>query len=324
MKEALFYVKLENKRVKCNLCPHSCTISEGQSGICLIRKNIDGKLIQTSYEEISSINLDPIEKKPLYHFYPNSSILSIGTNGCNLNCKYCQNYTISKNITVRQKISSEDLLALAQQYNSIGIAYTYNEPTIWYEFVYDTATLFHKNNLKNVLVTNGYINPEPLKQILPYIDAANIDLKGFSEEKYKKLGGGLKPVMDTIEVMFSNRIHIELTHLAVEDYTTNLKEFEEMCKWIASLCKEIPLHISRYFPCYLLNLPPTRQEYLRTLFDIAKKYLHYVYLGNIPIENDTFCPYCGKKLVERNGYNVKLYISDNTCPSCKRSLYFLL
>ncbi len=324
MKEALFYEKLNEKKVRCNLCPHGCTIANGSSGICLIRKNVDGVLFQTSYSEISSINLDPIEKKPLYHFYPGSDILSIGTNGCNLTCAYCQNFSISRNITPRQSILPETLVEIAKKEGSIGIAYTYNEPTIWYEFVYDTAKLFNEHNLKNVLVTNGYINPSPLKQILPYIHAANIDLKTFSEQKYKMLGGGLKEVLNTIETMFKNDIHIEITHLAVENYTTDLKEFDEMCRWISTLSKDIPLHISRYFPCYKLSLPPTSKEYLFNLFDIAKKYLHYIYLGNISEKNDTYCPKCGHKLIERIGYRTISYITDNTCPICKNSLYFSL
>lgn len=261
-------------------------------------------------------------KKPLYHFHPGSDILSVGTNGCNLNCAYCQNFSISKNITLRQKVSPEELLSLAKKTNSIGIAYTYNEPTIWYEFIYDTAMLFQKSGLKNILVTNGYINPEPLEQLLPYIDAANIDLKAFSEDKYKMLGGSLKEVLNTIETMYRKDIHIEITHLAVENYTTDIKEFDELCRFILSINKSIPLHISRYFPCYKLNLPPTRNDFLLELFDVAKRYLSYVYLGNVLHNNDTTCPVCGAKLILRNGYKITSFISDNTCPICKSSLYF--
>ncbi|MGB9731903.1 MULTISPECIES: AmmeMemoRadiSam system radical SAM enzyme [Calditerrivibrio] len=322
MKEALFYEKLDDKKVRCLLCPHRCIISNEGHGICLIRKNIEGTLHQTSYGEVSSINVDPIEKKPLYHFHPGSEILSIGTNGCNLNCAYCQNFSISKNLTLRQKVTPEELISLAQKTNSIGIAYTYNEPTIWYEFVYDTAMIFQKSGFKNVLVTNGYINSEPLKQLLPYIDAANIDLKAFSEEKYKMLGGSLKEVLNTIETMYRKDIHIEITHLAVENYTTDIKEFDELCRFISSINKSIPLHISRYFPCYKLSLPPTRNEFLLDLFDIAKRYLSFVYLGNVLYNNDTTCPVCGAKIIIRNGYKISSFLSDNRCPICKSSLYF--
>lgn len=322
MKEALFYTKLNNEEVLCNLCPHGCKIRPGKSGICLIRQNIDGTLYQTSYGEVTSINLDPIEKKPLHHFYPGSNILSIGTNGCNLSCSFCQNYTISRHITSRVKVTPQDLLESARENGSIGLAYTYNEPTIWYEFVIDCAEVFHLAGLKNVMVTNGFINKEPLRMLARFIDAANIDLKAFSEEKYKKLGGQLKPVMDTIEYMLSQRIHIEITHLAIKDYTTDLEEFGKMCEWIASLDKMIPFHISRYFPCYKLTLPPTDPEYLERLYHIAKKYLYHVYLGNIPFPNNSFCPACGYKLVSRRGYDVRVFIKDNTCPACKKTLYF--
>ncbi|MCX8084547.1 MAG: AmmeMemoRadiSam system radical SAM enzyme [Calditerrivibrio sp.] len=320
MKEASFYEKIDSNRVRCHLCPHRCTIPDGKSGACLIRRNIDGVLYQTSYAEVTSINIDPIEKKPLYHFYPGSKILSIGTNGCNLSCAFCQNWTISKNITFREKITSEALLSIAKENASIGIAYTYNEPTIWFEYVHDTAKLFRQAGLKNVIVSNGFINSEPLATLVDYLDAANIDLKAFSEEGYRKLGGGLKEVLYTIEYLYRHDVHLEITHLAVERYTSTETEFKEMCRWLSGIDRSIPLHISRYFPSYKLNLPPTDMEYLKELFNIAKGYLHYVYLGNVSANNDTFCPYCGMRLIGRNGYRISLFIEDNVCPSCKKSL----
>ncbi|MCA1933119.1 MAG: AmmeMemoRadiSam system radical SAM enzyme [Calditerrivibrio sp.] len=324
MREAEFYSIIDGETVSCDLCPQRCIIKSGKSGLCLIRKNIGGKLYQTSYNEVSSLNVDPIEKKPLYHFHPGTSILSIGTNGCNLSCSYCQNFVISKNISVRNKVSKEFLLDIAKDSGSIGIAYTYNEPTVWYEFVYDCAEFFFSCNLKNVIVSNGFINISPLKKLSKYIDAANIDIKAFSEEGYRLLGGSLKPVLETVEFLLSENIHVEVTHLAVENYTTRIDEFEDMCRWLSNLNKHLPLHISRYFPCYKLSLPPTNTEFLNNLYDIGKKYLYNVYLGNLNFNNDSFCPYCGFRLVERKGYNVQKFIGDNICPSCKRELYFVL
>lgn len=324
MREAEFYLKTDGDTVICELCPHRCIINSGRSGICMIRQNIGGKLYQTSYNEVSSLNIDPIEKKPLYHFYPGSNILSIGTNGCNLSCNYCQNFVISKNLSVRTKVTKEFLLRIAIDSGSIGIAYTYNEPTVWYEFVYDCAEFFYSNNLKNVIVSNGFINISPLRKIANYIDAANIDIKAFSEKGYRLLGGRLKPVLDTVEFLLSENIHVEITHLAVEGYTTMLDQFEDMCRWLSNLNKHLPLHISRYFPCYKLSLPPTSVEFLNNLYDIGRKYLYNVYLGNLNLNNNSFCPYCGFKLVERKGYNVEKFIGDNLCPSCKRELYFVL
>jgi pyruvate formate lyase activating enzyme len=319
LKEALFYKQLENNIVRCEICPHHCKILPNKTGLCFIRKNIDGVLYLTTYGEISSIALDPIEKKPLYHFYPGSHILSIGSNGCNLKCPFCQNWQISTSETQRENITIEELIKLAKKHTSIGIAYTYNEPLIWYEFLLDALKEVHKNNLNNVLVTNGNINKEPLEELVPFIDAANVDLKGFTEDFYKWIGGNLKSTINFIETLFKNNIHIELTNLVIPGKNDDTNIFTDMCKWIRNISENIPLHLSRYFPNYKLDISPTPEETLKRLYNIAKKYLQYVYIGNISIKdtNSTYCPRCKTLLIDRQGYTTKIYTNKNKCPECE-------
>ena len=326
LKEALFYKNLDNNIVICELCPHLCKILPDKSGICLIRKNINGTLYLSTYSEISSIGIDPIEKKPLYHYFPGTYILSIGTNGCNLKCPFCQNWQISTLETNRENITIVELIKLAKQHNSIGIAYTYNEPLIWYEFILDASIEAHKNGLKNVLVTNGNINKEPLLHLIPYIDAVNVDLKGFTEEFYKWVKGSLQCTLDFIETVFKNNIHIEITNLVIPDKNDDESIFTEMCKWISNLSQDIPLHLSRYFPNYKLNIPQTPVNKLISLHNIAKQYLKYVYLGNIAINgvSDTHCPICNCLLINRQGYKTNVYINNNKCPSCGSFIYIYL
>lgn len=318
LKEALYYKKLDKNIVNCELCPHFCKILPDKKGICLIRKNLNGTLYLTTYGEVSSIAMDPIEKKPLYHFYPGSYILSIGTNGCNLKCPFCQNWQISTEETLRENITVKELIDLAKKNNSIGIAYTYNEPLIWYEFLLDTSKESHKYNLKNVIITNGNINKEPLLDLIPYIDAANIDLKGFTEDFYKWIKGDLKSTLNTIEMLFKNDIHVEITNLVIPEKNDNETTFTEMCKWISNISKNIPLHLSRYFPNYRLNITSTPVSTLKNLYNIAKKFLNYVYVGNVFINgtNSTTCPFCDFLLMDRQGYSIKIFIDNNYCPKC--------
>lgn len=283
MKEALFYEAKDNLKVHCHLCPHNCIIAEGRIGLCGVRKNSQGKLYSLNYGEITSLNLDPIEKKPLYHFHPGKFILSIGTKGCNLSCPFCQNWTISKDLSVAtQKVTSEFIVERAKKIDSFGIAYTYNEPFIWYEFVLDTAKLAKKEGLENVLVTNGYINPEPLGEILPLIDAMNIDLKSIEEKFYINIcAGKLSPVLETIK-QSSRFCHIELTNLIIPTLNDSEENFTKLVDWIyENIGDSVPLHFSRYFPCYKLDLPPTPIPTLKKAEAIAKKKLKYVYLGNV-------------------------------------------
>jgi len=288
MNEALFYSQADNNAVACALCPHNCVINEGKTGICGVRQNVSGKLYAAGYGLVSSLAFDPIEKKPLYMFHPGKNVLSIGGFGCNMRCPFCQNCEISMEYEERcqdaRHISPEQIAILAKKYvpdGNIGVAYTYNEPLIGYEFVYDCAKLVHKAELKNVLVTNGYISPEPLEKLLPYIDAVNIDLKGFTEGFYKKLGGSLEPVKETIKVAY-RRCHIEITTLIVPEENDSEEEIETLAGWLASLDPEIPLHLTRFFPRYEYEgKTPTSRESIYSLCEIAKKRLKNVFAGNI-------------------------------------------
>lgn len=322
--EARFYRKIDENAVECLLCPHYCNIKEGKNGICLIRKNENGILYQTAYGEITSVNMDPIEKKPLYHFYPGSQILSIGTNGCNLRCPFCQNYEISTKETSRKKTTAGELVDIAKQHHSIGIAYTYNEPFIWYEFVYDCAVMFKEKGMKNVVVSNGNINTEPLLEIVPFLDAANIDLKGFSKGFYDWVKGDLNTTKKTIATLFEHNVHTEVTFLLIPNRNDNIDEFKNLCLFLQSVSRDIPFHISRYFPQYKCDEPPTSRELLEEFYRTAKNYLNYVYVGNIDIKGttDSFCHVCGNLIVERLNYSVKVHNMGSICNKCGSKLYF--
>ncbi|MDD5006215.1 MAG: AmmeMemoRadiSam system radical SAM enzyme [Candidatus Omnitrophica bacterium] len=283
MKEALFYEAKDNSKVRCRLCPHNCLILEGKLGLCGVRKNQKGKLYSLIYAQATSLALDPIEKKPLYHFHPGEFILSIGTKGCNLSCLFCQNWNISKDLNApTEEISSEFIIKRAKQLNSFGVAYTYNEPFIWYEFVLDTAKLAKEEGLKNVLVTNGYVNLEPLKEILPLIDAMNIDIKSIEDKFYiNTCGGRVEPVLEVIKESHKH-CHIELTNLIIPTLNDSQENFIKLTDWIyTNLGDSVPLHFSRYFPCYKMDLAPTPIATLKKAEEIARKKLKFVYLGNV-------------------------------------------
>ncbi|HWQ77487.1 MAG TPA: AmmeMemoRadiSam system radical SAM enzyme [Anaerovoracaceae bacterium] len=287
-KEAMFYEKLDNNAVHCFLCPHHCRITNDGRGICGVRKNIGGTLYSLNYGEITSIGVDPIEKKPLHRFHPGTFILSAGSVGCNLRCPFCQNHSIARvkpeEIHTCHADSDEivDKAISLRRRGNIGIAYTYNEPTIWYEFVYETAVKAKEKELLNVLVTNGYVEREPLDEILPYIDAMNIDLKAYNDKFYRELvKGGLEEVKETISRSVRH-CHVEVTTLVIPGWNDSPEEMEEMAGWLASLSPDLPLHLSRYFPQYEMNdRPPTPLGTLQELKRIADRHLNYVYLGNI-------------------------------------------
>lgn len=282
-KRAMFYEKLGNK-IHCLLCPHNCMISDGHLGKCNVRIHENGELFTINYGEITSASLDPIEKKPLRYFRPSTKILSVGSFGCNFSCDFCQNYSISQFKAESQSVSIENLVQTALDMDdNIGIAFTYNEPSIWYEYVYDCAKLLKERNSNKavVLVTNGYIREEPIKNLLPYVDAMNIDLKSFSNEFYKKIcSGSLEPVLKTIEIA-SKVCHVEITTLLVSGENDKLGEVEEIAKYLSSIDKDIPLHLTRYFPRYKLNNPATDIDFMKKAEDVAKKYLNRVILGNV-------------------------------------------
>lgn len=283
MKEALFYKKIDEAAVKCFLCPHFCVIRDGGTGFCGVRKNEGGTLYTANYGRVSSMALDPVEKKPLYHFHPGEFILSVGTVGCNLSCLFCQNWSIAKEAGApTEPATSQELVERAKELGSFGIAYTYNEPFIWYEFVYETAQLAKKEGLANVLVTNGYVTPEPLEQLLPYIDAMNIDIKSIEDDFYKKVcSGRVAEVLETVRVS-AKRCHVELTNLIIPTLNDSDGNFQKLTDWIyENVGPDVPLHFSRYFPCYKMTLPPTPKETLMRAERIAKKKLKHVYLGNI-------------------------------------------
>lgn len=327
MKEARFFERLENRRVRCLLCPHRCFIDENKRGNCGVRENREGTLFTLTYGKIASLAMDPIEKKPLYHFLPGTSILSLGSVGCNLHCLFCQNWEISQSSVADfplKELSPQKAVELALKYNSVGIAYTYNEPFVFWEYVFDTASLAKKEGLVNVLVTNGYIEEQPLEEILPLVDAMNIDLKSFDDNFYRKVcGGKLEPVLRTIKFAYQKGVHIEITHLLVGGLNDDFESFERMINWISELSPDIPLHISRYFPAYRLNLPPTSLSLLQKAYEIALQKLHYVYLGNVIKDktSTTYCSSCGNAVIRRSGYRVSCEgLEGNRCVFCGQSL----
>jgi len=319
-REALYYEKREDGKVQCHLCPHTCVILQGKTGICRVRENREGVLYTKIYGEVSSVAMDPIEKKPLYHFYPGSSILSIGTVGCSFRCRFCQNYSISQNPDhPTQYYSPEDLVSIAKNRDSVGIAYTYTEPLIWYEYVLDCCKLARKAGLRNVFVTNGYINREPLMELLPFADAFNIDLKGMNEDFYRKeVGGKLKGVLDTIaEVSKHREIVLEVTTLVIPGYNDSDEEMEELTGFLSSLRPDIPYHLSAYYPMYQFTAPPTPLRTLERLKKVAMLKMQYVYLGNVSGPTNTLCHNCGALLVERHGYAVRIgQYNEGKCTSC--------
>jgi pyruvate formate lyase activating enzyme len=325
MKEALYYKKLKGNSVQCTLCFHHCTLTPGKTGLCLGRKNIEGKLFSINYGLTTSLSIsDPIEKKPLYHFHPGQGILSISPNGCNLQCPFCQNAEISQMKISTQKITAEEIISLCKKYDLIGVAYTYSEPLVWYEFLLDAGTAVKDAGRVNVLVTNGIIEEEPLKRILPLIDAMNIDLKSIREDFYRELvKGELVSVLRTIQLAHSS-CHIELTNLLITDVNDSNEDITDLVDWIAQLDRSIPLHFSRYFPHYKMDNPPTPPERLEFAYNTAKEKLDYVYVGNIniPTTNNTFCPHCGNLLIEREGlFGVKIIgLSGSKCEKCSTEI----
>ncbi|WP_042679008.1 AmmeMemoRadiSam system radical SAM enzyme [Anaerosalibacter massiliensis] len=320
-REGLYYEKLKDKKVRCNLCPHKCILKDGQLGICNGRQNKDGILYTLNYGKISSYTYDPIEKKPLYHFYPSSNIFSIGTFGCNLRCNFCQNWEIAHSQPSIVEISDEDIIKLAKSNSSIGIAYTYNEPTIWYEYILNIAEKIKKEGLKNIYVTNGYIEKEPLEKLLPYIDAMNIDLKAIDDQFYKEIcKGRINPVLETIELA-QKKTAVEITTLLIEGMNDSMEKIREISKWISGINKDIPLHLTRYYPAFKMNIPPTSYDSLLKAKEEAEKYLNYVYIGNMwGIDVNTYCPKCSKKLIERSN-KVKLTgIENGRCINCNYSI----
>jgi len=328
MKEALFYTRDKDNSVTCTLCPNLCRINSGNIGACGVRKNIDGILYSLNYGVLAAVNIDPIEKKPLFHFLPSSYAYSIAFRGCNFQCSFCQNWEISQvneangTDTKEPKVSPEYIVEDALNKGCKSIAYTYTEPTVYFEFAYSCAKLAKKKGLKNLFITNGYITKDALEYISPYLDSANVDLKFFNDGSYKKhCRGRLEPVLDTIALMRKLNIWIEVTTLIIPGLNDSDKEIGGITSFIVSLDKGMPWHISRFHPDYHFNRAnPTPISSLDKAYKIGKdKGIKYIYTGNVYTDygENTFCPFCSKPIVERDGFVVrKNSIVNGKCLFC--------
>ena len=324
--EAMFYKKLENKKVKCELCPRGCEVADLERGYCGVRENRDGIYHTLVHSHPCTIHIDPIEKKPLFHFYPGSSALSLATTGCNILCKFCQNWEISQ--ARPEQIPNiymppNELVKIAKNKKCKSIAFTYTEPVVFYEYVYDTAKLTKNSQVKTIVISNGYIKEKPLRKWCSVLDAIKIDLKAFTEDFYKKMcDGELKPVLETLKILKEEGIWFEIVTLLLPDQNDSPSEIEALANWILNnLGPDVPLHFTRFFPTFqITNLPPTPKSSLERAHKIAKKVgLHYVYIGNIPghpLEN-TYCHNCNHLLISRYGFIVRQFnIKDGKCPNC--------
>jgi pyruvate formate lyase activating enzyme len=327
MKEALFYKKLDGKKIKCNLCNHRCIINNEGRGICNVRENKNGILYSQVYGRVIAKSIDPIEKKPLFHFQPRSKTYSIATEGCNFKCLHCQNYNISQKKTKEiygEMISPENIVKNALELGCKSIAYTYTEPTIFYEYAYDIAKIASKKNLKNIFVTNGYITKEALDMISPYLNGANIDLKAMNNTFYKKIcKSKLQPVLDNIKLFYNYGIWIEITTLIIPGYNDNLNELELIANFIKNIDENIPWHITGFHPDYKLDkCPSTKIETLNKIIEIGKNAgLNYIYQGNVGNSEDTFCPKCKNLIVKRDYFDTsKIKIKNNHCLYCNEKI----
>ncbi len=320
--EASYWHAESDGRVECELCPRRCVISDGKRGVCELRENRAGVLYAAAYGELASTAIDPIEKKPLYHFHPGDDILSVGPNGCNLRCRGCQNYQISQETAPTHYLPAEALAQLAVAQRSPGIAYTYTEPLVWFEYVRDASRVARDQSLYNVAVTNGYLEEEPAREIATFLDAANVDVKSLSDDFYRDYcGGSLEPVLRTCAI-FKEHLHLEITNLLVTGLSDSEEDVEALVAWVVeNLGRDTPVHFSRYFPHHKMDAPPTPTHHLLRAKEIAERDLYYVYLGNVGgiSGTDTRCPQCGNLLVERTGYRgVVVGLDAGKCNNCGR------
>ncbi len=331
LKKALFWEKKENNTVRCLLCPRRCIIPQGRRGFCRVRINKKGVLYTLAYNNPVAVAIDPIEKKPFFHVLPGTKALSIAFSGCNMRCIFCQNWHISQKAPDETKnyyLTSKDLIKLAKKYNCPSIVFTYTEPTIFYEYMLETAKLAKKEGLFVGMHTCGYINKKPLEELLKYMDFVNVDLKAFSEEFYNKIGYGahLSPVLETLKTIKKAGVHLEITNLIIPTLNDSPQMIRKMCTWIKeNLGDDVPIHFTRFYPMFKLkNLPPTPLETLKKAYKIAKEVgLKYVYIGNVfgIKEESTFCPYCGKILIRRVGYTIlENNIVDGRCKWCHHKI----
>jgi len=328
MKEAMFYMSLPENEIRCNLCNHRCKIKKGKRGVCAVRENREGRLYSLVYGKVIAAHIDPIEKKPLFHFWPGSRAFSIGAVGCNFHCKHCQNFDISQypqehqGEVIGQDRTPEEIVTAAKAANCHTIAYTYTEPTIFFEFAYSTALLAQKEGIKNVFVSNGYMSSEAARQLAPHLDAINVDLKAYTDKFYKTVcGARLKPVLETIELMKALHVWIEVTTLIIPGLNDGEQELRDIARFVKDVGPEVPWHVSQFYPAYkLLDQPPTPVAKLRRAREIGlEEGLRYVYEGNVPGEGgeNTYCHGCGATLIERYGTAVLAnHLQDQECPQC--------
>ncbi len=327
MKEAMLYERLPEGKVRCGLCAHRCVIADGRKGICQVRENRGGTLYTLVYGRAITQHVDPVEKKPLLHFHPGTRAYSIATAGCNFRCRWCQNWDISqmvreRHLVVGEEASPEYIVSAAEKSGCHSIAYTYTEPTIFFEYAYDTARLAHEAGLANIYVTNGYMTEEMLETFHPYLDAANVDLKAFRDETYRKyVGARLQPVLDAMKVMKRLGIWLEVTTLVIPDINDGDGELKDAADFVANeLGVDTPWHISRFSPAYqMTDVPPTPVETLRRAREIGLEAgLRYVYVGNVAAEANTVCHACGHMLIRRSGHRIleNHVQSDGRCPNC--------
>lgn len=335
MKEAMLYRKVKDDLVQCQLCAHRCTIKPHRVGICGVRRNEEGSLYTMVYAKAVAVHVDPIEKKPLYHFLPGSASFSIATIGCNFRCLFCQNADISQASKSggwgypARDFPPEEVVAGAKRYNCASISYTYTEPTIFFEYAYDTALLAHQQGIKNIFVTNGYMTKEALEAIEPYLDAANVDLKSFNPKFYRRIvGARLEPVLETIERMHEMGVWVEVTTLIIPGQNDGEEELREIARFIAGIDVEMPWHISRFVPHYKMRSTTfTPVETIHRAAEIGhEEGLHYVYAGNVPGDphENSYCPHCGQMVIRRLGYHTHSELKGRACPSCGEELAFIL
>ncbi|OFX96736.1 MAG: AmmeMemoRadiSam system radical SAM enzyme [Bacteroidetes bacterium GWC2_40_22] len=322
--------RISDNKAECLLCPHNCRLEDGKAGICGVRKNTGGRIELQTYGILSACSLDPMEKKPLYHFFPGYNILSVGSYGCNMRCDFCQNYSISQTVYQEAKtiVTPESLVKTALEANrNIGLAFTYNEPVIWFEYMRDAALMAKSNGMYTAMISNGYVNSDPLREILNFIDAFNIDLKSFNNTFYKKLTGAtLEPVKNALRMIAESGKHLEITTLIIPGQNDNEREMELETEWIAcELGKNVPFHLSRYFPRYRRTDPTTPDDTMLKLYEIASGKLNYVYFGNTESDTgqNTGCPECGLIVTKRSGYNTSLLNLDQggRCTGCGNLIY---
>jgi len=331
MREAMLYERLEEGKIRCNLCHHHCIIAPSNRGVCGVRENREGTLYSLVYGKSVAAHVDPIEKKPLFHFYPGSSAFSVATVGCNFRCLHCQNADISQaprelgEIT-GDNLSPEEIIAIAKRHNCRSISYTYTEPTVFFEYAYDTARLAHQEGIRNNFVTNGYMTEEALRTIQPYLDAANVDLKAFTEEHYRRVcGARLNPVLGTLRLMKKLGIWVEVTTLVIPTLNDSEQELHQIADFVLSLGADTPWHVTAFFPAYrMTDLPPTPASSLHKARRIGQQAgLRYVYSGNIPGDEgeNTYCYNCGRLLIRRYGYRIlENHIQDSKCAYCGASI----